>query len=602
MLKKISILFLALSIFSCKHDNQTIENQKKRGGVGAIVVFSSLQEGRGTVVASVDGVEIKSGDRVAKGKIVSFNATPESNRYVIRKWQGASYDESSIDEALLKIKDEKATYTVRVDFGNVVNFMRINSGEVAGSPVVPDIKKEELENIIKEKPEIKVKGANVTIVVASTDVTWDQGGFKVNGEEKQVQAYGQYRSAGVVIFSDLEIGKPFEVECSHSVKSQVFSFKFTLLREEGLVDVPRVILAIDDKKPEPMTETTLQELSNGTKPHFYSLKDPEIEISSSMDVIKEVILQEAGGTPRTALPVMQKMPIGKKYFTRFYVDNIPLENIGEPREIKVTIKPKETDKYLEVVWEFCLKQLDQTDSPEFQGDITSSGRFEPKIMRGLEWYDGKVHNYHDDYGSKAITLTVLTVSKEASVYYQIVGLDGKAYNGAEEKKMTNNGDTSHKSDRIVLFEDKPTNIKVWVVSRTGKRRNDDRGVWNFTLNPVRVKWGYSFMDDPNKFQKANYNDGYDVIKIDRNKVKNGKLYVSFGIWDVYEMGKEGLAPEQKPFTKMKMYDDDIQIQWYTHEVNISQLMDDNKESLEIMLPILENGVPCFTYKITLRLE
>ena len=85
--------------------------------------------------------------------------------------------------------------------------------------------------------------------------------------------------------------------------------------------------------------------------------------------------------------------------------------------------------------------------------------------------------------------------------------------------MTNNGDTSHKSDKIILFEDKPTNIKVWVVSRTGKKRNDDRGVWNFTANPIKIRWGYSFTDDPAKAQGSMYNDGYDVIKIDRNKVE-----------------------------------------------------------------------------------
>ncbi len=595
MFKKMAILFLVISIFSCKHGT----NVEK---TGAIVVFSSLQEGRGSVVATVDGEEIKSGDRVAKGKIVSFSATPESNRYIIRRWQGASYDEASISEALLKVKDEKATYNVRVDFGNIVNFMRINSGEVKGKPVVPDITKEILDGIIKENQTIKVKGPSVSIVIASTDIAWDQDGFKVNGKAMRTQPYDQYKSAGLVMFDNLEIGKPFEVECSHTVKSQMFTFKFTLLREAGLVDVPRVNLSIDEKKPEPMTETTLEELSNGTKPHFYSKKDPEIEVSSSRDVIKEVVLEESGKAPQKLTPIIEKVALGKKYYTRFYIDDIPLENVAEPREIKITIKPKETDKYDEVVWVFCLKQFDETDSAEFQGGVTGSGRFEPSIMKNIGWYDKKEHQYIDDYGSKTMILSVRTVSKEASVYYQIVGSDGKSYNGSEEKKMVNNGDTSHKSEEIILFEDKPTNIKVWVVSRTGKRRNDDRGVWNFTANPVPMRWGYSFTDDPAKVQGVDYNEGYDVIKIDRNKVKNGKLYVSFGIWDVYEVGKEGLASEQKPFNKMKMNEENIQIQWYTTEVNISQLIDDNKESLEIILPILEKGVPCFTYKTTLRLE
>lgn len=99
-----------------------------------------------------------------------------------------------------------------------------------------------------------------------------------------------------------------------------------------------------------------------------------------------------------------------------------------------------------------------------------------------------------------------------------------------------------------------------------------------------------------------YNDGYDVIKIDRNKVKNGKLYVGFEIWDVYKVGREGVSPEQGPFTEMKMNDANIQLQWYIHEVNISQLIDDNKERQEIILPILDKGVLCFTYKATLCLE
>jgi len=597
MIKKIAVLFLAIFLlFSCNQIQSTEEES------GATVIFSSLQEGRGRVIALVDGKEINSGDKVAKGKIVSFSATPSSDRYIIRRWQGAAYNEATINEAFLNIKDEKTTYSVRADFGNIVNFMRINSGDVKGEAVVPDITKERLDEIIKGNQTIKVKGPSVTIVVASTDVAWNERGFKVNGEVKQTMAYDIYKTAGVVVFNDLEVGKPFDVECIQSVASHSFTFKFKLLREDGLVDVPRVNLAIDDKKPEPMTENTLKELANGSKPNFYSKKDPEIEISSSRDVIKEVVLQESGGTPSVLTPIAQNLAAGKKYYTRFYINNIPLENAGEPREIKITIKPKDETKYAEVVWVFCLKQFDETDSPEFQGEVSGTGSFEPNIIKGMEWYDGKTHKYIDDYGSKGMILTVQTVSKEASVYYQIVDLDGNPYNGSEEKLMTNNHDTSHKSEKIVLFENKPTKIKAWVVSRTGKRRNDARGVWTFTANPVLIRCGYLFTDDPAKVQGEGYTEGYDVIKINKNKVKDGKVYVSFGIWDAYKVGTEGLATEQKPFVKMKQNDANIQIQWYTTEVNISHLVDDNKESLEISLPILEGETLCFTCKVTLRLE
>ena len=85
-------------------------------------------------------------------------------------------------------------------------------------------------------------------------------------------------------------------------------------------------------------------------------------------------------------------------------------------------------------------------------------------------------------------------------------------------------------------------------------------------------------------------------------MKDGKIYVSFGIWDVYKVGTEGLSSEQKPFTKMKLYEDNVYIQWYTHEVNISQLIDDNRESIEIKLPVLEGEDLCFTYKVSLCLE
>lgn len=612
MLKKIAFLFLVVSIFSCNQHTQGMGNTNNNGnnnkpedaGGGATVLFSSLQEGRGTVVATVDGKEIKSGDKVAKGKIVSFTATPQSNRYVMRRWKGASYDEAHINEALLMIKDENATYAVRADFGSIVNFMRINSGEVKGAPVVPDITKEQLDKIIEGNQTINVKGPNVTILVGSTDIEWNPGSFKMNDEVKQALAYDNYKTIGIVMLDNLEIGKPFDVEFSQSVGVNTFSFKFKVLREAGLVDIPRVNLAIDGKKPEPMTETTLQELSNGTKPHFYSKKAPEIEVSSSRNFIKEVILEEKGKPANApSVPTEQTLLNGnKKYYSPFYLDDIPLEGVGEPKEIKIRIIPKDTNVYSEVVWVFCLKQFDETDSAEFQGDVDKIGKFSPKIIYGIKWYDGIPHNLIDDYGAKSIVFTVQTVTKHANVHYQIVGLDGKPYNGSEEKIMINNGDTSHKSDSIALFEDKPTRIKMWVVSRTGKIRNDSRGVYYFSANPIPMRWGYSFTDDPAKVQGQGYNEGYDVIKIDRTQVKDGKVYVSFGIWDAFTVGTEGLAPEQKPFTKMKLNESFIQIEWYSTEVNISSLIDDNKESMDVFLPILEKGIPCFKYKVTLRLE
>lgn len=605
MLKKLAFLFLVLSLFSCNHSQKTGKDGGKEvnnENEGATIVFSSLQEGRGSVVATVDGKKINSGDKVAKGKVVSFIAKSNSSRYVMRKWQGASYEESSINEALLMVKDEKATYNVRADFGNIVDFLRIDSGEVKGVRVVPDITKEKLDEIIKTEQTIKVKGPSVSVVVASKEVNWDTKSFKVNGKDGYVMSYHVYKSAGLAVFDKLEIGKPFEVEFSQSVKSNEFKFKLKLIREDGQVDVPQLRLAIDEKKPEPMTATTLQELANGGKPHFYSVKDPEIEVSSTVDVIKEVILEEEGKTPQKLEPQIQTTSTGKIYFTRFYVDNIPVENAGTPREIKVTIKPKEPTKYSEVVWIFCLKQFDQTDSAEFQGKVSKGGRFIPSIIYGIGWYNSKNHELIDDYGAKSIVFTAQTIAKEASVYYQIVDLNGKPYNNSEEKLMTNNGNTSHKSEKITLFEDKPTRFKLWVVSRTGKKRNDDRGICYYIANPIYVRWGYTFTDDPSEFKKDAYSEAYDVIKINKHQVKDGKIYVSFGIWDVYKVGAEGLSSEQKPFTKMKLYEDNVYIQWYTHEVNISQLIDDNRESIEIKLPVLEGEDLCFTYKVSLCLE
>jgi lipoprotein len=601
MFKKILILLLAAFLFSCKQHTQNIQKETN----GATVIFSSLQEGRGEVVALVDGKRIKSGDKVAKGKVVSFTAIPKSGRYIIRRWKGASYSEDTIDEALLMIKDEKAIYTIRADFGSIVNFMRINSGEVKGVPVVADLTKAQIDKIVEGNQTIKVKGTSVSIVVASTDVTWDANSFKVNGQEKHSMAYDIYKSAGVVTFENLEVGKPFKVECSQSVASNVFNFNFNLLREDGLTDTPRLHLAIDEKKPEPLTKTTLQDMSNGKKPHFYSKKDPEIEVSSTLDVVKEVVLQDIKkGTSQTLTPSVQNLAIGKKYFTRFYINDVPYEDSGEPREIKIIVKPKEADKYDEVIWEFCLKQLDEVDSAEFQGTVNGIGKFSPTIIYGIKWYDGKAHKLIDDYGAKSLTLTAHTISAEAKVYYQIVDIDGKPFNNSEEKLMINKNDVahSHKSEEIILFDDKPTHIKMWVVSKTGKKRNDDRGLYYFTSNPITMRWGYSFTDDPSKAQGTEYNEGYDVINIDKDEVKNGKVYVSFGIWDAFDVDTKGLAPEQKPFIKMKLNEANIQEQWYTTEVNISKLVGDNKGCVEIYLPITEKGVNCFTYKVVLRLK
>ena len=93
-------------------------------------------------------------------------------------------------------------------------------------------------------------------------------------------------------------------------------------------------------------------------------------------------------------------------------------------------------------------------------------------------------------------------------------------------------------------------------------------------------------------------------------VKDKKIFVAFKIWDEmsgYKIDQTKIkTPHQKMFEKLT--DDEAVSVWMCSEIDVSTLVDDNVQELEVALPVLKKVgetnefKPCFTYSVKIKLS
>ena len=363
---------------------------------------------------------------------------------------------------------------------------------------------------------------------------------------------------------------------SENYRSLIFSFK---LKSDGsLVEMPLLVGFNGEVKKDGDRATIAQEIVN-------------LLVQTDYDIIKEVKIGEKGKDE--AVCDVNKLQGAKGFFYQAK-RTVPLLENGEATEKTIVVKvlPKDKGTFLGATYTFYITG---TKIPENNAKfIYEKGK--PKISTSVKFKAGCLSNHPDDYGAASASFIAYTVSTRAKVFYLLSDVDGKPLANAQAVELTNNGDGSHKTSEIALFEDKPTFIALFVVAEDGNTTDKEEGTWLAKLNPVFLAWDYEKRDNFADYK----NEAYDVITLDKTKVQDNKIFVSFMVWKEsygFTVDSSSLPQYQGTFEKQNATK---AMQSYTTEVNVEKLIDGSEQSLGIKLPIKKGTIDCLTYKVKIN--
>jgi len=363
---------------------------------------------------------------------------------------------------------------------------------------------------------------------------------------------------------------------TETYRSLIFSFK---LKSDGsLVKMPLLVGFNGIPQKDGARETVSQEIVN-------------LLVQTDYDIIKEVKIGEAGKDEVSCEILELQGNKGVFYQARRTVSLLEKDETPE-KTIIVKVFPKDESVYLGETYTFYLTGTKiEKNNASF---IYEKGK--AKISTNVKFKAGCASKHPDDYGAMAVSFTTYTVSTRAKVFYLFSDVDGKPLPNVQGVELTNNGDGSHTSNEITLFEDKPTYIVLFVVAEDGNTTDKEKGTWQGMFNPVFLRWDYEKRD-----AFADYkNEGYDEIIVDKTKVQNKKLFVSFMMWKEsygFSVDSSSLPSYQGVFKKQNATKT---MQSYMTEINIEELINGSKQSLDIKLPIKKDSIECLTYKVKIH--
>ena len=284
----------------------------------------------------------------------------------------------------------------------------------------------------------------------------------------------------------------------------------------------------------------------------------------------------------------------------------------------ITIKPKDTDIYLDSTYTYRLKGTKiPNNNAEF---VTINAGTEqdpdesPNLVCDITWVEGCGSPNYEDYGAKSLKMTAHTVSPRASVYVKKVdplSATEALLEGEQEIKLDNENGV-HTKD-ITLFENKPTKLIAYVKAEDGVTTNDEKGKWQVIFNAVDLFWGYDDSKLGTKETRKTANKAYGEIKAKKADATANKIFIAFGIWDE----NTSFSPDEsiKKMTDYKVLDsygdpDYGLFTAYQFSVDVSDL--NVGQSKEIDIPVmriandenepLDEPIKAFTYKVKITIE
>ena len=341
-----------------------------------------------------------------------------------------------------------------------------------------------------------------------------------------------------------------------------------------------------------------------------------IRVQARMDIMKKVVIGEEGKDEVECSVVAMKDNNNQPYWEA--LREVPLVEGNNTPEKKIVIRvtPIDADLFAPATCNLSITGTKKApDSAAFKKDKHGEFEINGEVVEMLEGCDAR---YYTDYGVKVVRLNAKTVSPEASVKYSVVGLDGNpiGFVGADgkpdpavlEKTMTNSSG-EHVSEDIRLFEDKPTRVLLWVVSKNGQT-DAKNGLVLKILNYMELGWAYTKPNKANsELELEDYESkAWDVVKINKDSIPaDGKIHFLFKTLEkyIYPIVADDVAEGQTPFEEAKDLSPTFQY-CYTTTLDVSSLKTEPTKELLVQCRI-KNGesVPndsCFVYKIKVKLE
>lgn len=283
---------------------------------------------------------------------------------------------------------------------------------------------------------------------------------------------------------------------------------------------------------------------------------------------------------------------GRVYIAEKY---LKLPTNGEFQEYIIRMHPKDTTKYKVTDFICFLKgtKVSEDNASFYMWDDA------PYI-----WHDKLVGATGEakrvtELGLKSAMINIKTMSPRSRVKYRFVGLNGETLTMPGdakpiEKEMQNDG-TGGNTANLTFYQDVPTKMEAWVVAENGDT-DSIFGKYTRTYTNLPVIFSYKKPNNANELEEKAYNE----IVVDKEKVKNDKIYVGFGIYNInslkpyeytYDANYQYPAYQKKP----EKLEETTRYIWHKTEVNVADLT--ATTPLEIVIPITSKGVLSFTYKI-----
>ena len=305
-----------------------------------------------------------------------------------------------------------------------------------------------------------------------------------------------------------------------------------------------------------------------------------IRVQARMDIISSVTIGKEGDEASCPVQAMQDKN-GERYWEA--TREVELLQSGAPTEMtfKINVTPSDTTLYKTGT---CTVKITGSKPGNAKFAKKGNGQFEiaATVVEKMPDCDA-IHI--DDYGILKLRLTAKTLDTTSTVHYSIVNLKGEALgfigsdgvtvNASEkDKTMASQGDASHESEEVYLFKDKPTIVKLYVVSNTGETDNTD-GLCIKTLNYVELGWDSSKPNKPDSdLDLSDYpNKAWDVIEIRQEQIPaDGRIHLLFRALDklFFPIVANDVEDGQTPFTDGKDLSGDFKFCYLT-TVDVSKL-------------------------------
>ena len=273
--------------------------------------------------------------------------------------------------------------------------------------------------------------------------------------------------------------------------------------------------------------------------------------------------------------------------------------------ITISVTPKDASKYRETTFTLKLRATKSFDKNNGKFAFNQQGN--QIVDFNVEW-SGSQSN-PDDHGAKSVIIKFYTESPHARVRYRTLFIArDKTYSKVFEEVITpyqyaKHVKDEHTTQKIQLAHNTPITVQAEVMPYEGNT-DQDAGVFYFTFNPVTLLWNYQegtnhgdYANAITELQTSSSGVKIPVIKIDKNQVQGGKIYLALSAWK----SDFDCAVDNSGAVKFSELNVDEDRQWYKASIDVSSLQNATDE-VEVSFPLLFKNQPSFTYKFKIKLQ